>query len=324
MDMPDMVVVEDVWGEQFEALSLEFSVRSDPTLWADRARLLDLVATSRALVVRNRTRVDAELFEAAPRLQLVGRAGVGLDNIDVAAADERGIVVVSPKGANARSVAEHALGAALALMRGLLTHDRVVREGRWDRHPGRELDGRIWGILGAGATGLAVAKLARCLGMSVIAYDPYVDSSSRGLIDAGVQLRELDEVCAAADVLSVHLPATPATTGLIGARVLALMRPETVLINVGRGEVVDEEALADALEHRRIFRAALDVRATEPPLRGRLERLDSVLLTPHIAGITEESQSRIMQAIADDVRAVLRGGEAVHAVGAVTRPKGRA
>ncbi|MPZ82799.1 MAG: phosphoglycerate dehydrogenase [Actinophytocola sp.] len=309
----DVVIPEDVWGAPFEQLSEEYTVHAEPQLWSDRKALAQRLAGARALVVRNQTKVDAELLAAAPDLRIVARAGVGLDNIDVAAADAAGVVVVSPRGENAQSVAEYAVGTVLALVRDLVGHDRAVRAGRWDRHFGRELHGRTWGLLGAGATGMAVARLARGFGMTVLAYDPYVTRA-----DDAVRLAPLEEVVAGSDVVSIHLPATEETVGLVGAGLLARMRPGAVLVNVGRGEVVDEHALADALEHGALAGAALDVRTAEPPTLGRLERLDNVLLTPHIAGLTEQSQARIMRALADDVRAVLSGGRAANAVGAAT------
>lgn len=314
MSRPDVIIPEDVWGEPFEELSREVSVLADPELWMDRARLGRLLRHAKALVIRNRTTVDSELLQAAPQLQIVARAGVGLDNINLAAANERGVVVVSPRGANARSVAEYTIGAALALMRGLVPHDHAVRAGRWDRHAGRELAGRTWGVLGAGATGLAVARHAREFEMRVLAYDPYVDSDHPDFIAAGVKLAPLDTVCASADVVSIHLPATPETIGLVDQRLLKLLGSGAIVINVGRGEVIDEHVLTDFLERGELAGAALDVRATEPPTVGRLERLHNVLLTPHIAGITEESQARIVAALVDDIRSVLAGGEASFAV----------
>ncbi|AYY13173.1 phosphoglycerate dehydrogenase [Actinobacteria bacterium YIM 96077] len=311
----DVVVSEDVWGEPFDGLARERSVLAGADLWSDRTRLTRVLETAQALVVRNRTTVDAELIRAAPGLKVIARAGVGLENIDVQAADERGVVVVSPRGANSRSVAEYTIGSALALLRGLLPHDRAVRDGAWNRHPGRELSGRTWGILGAGSTGLAVARLARGFGMPVTGYDPYVDDDDPQLAASGVRLVSLDALCREADVISVHLPGGPETSGLVDRRLMKLMGSETILINVGRGEVVDEEALAEALENGDLAGAALDVRASEPPVPAALERLDNTLLTPHIAGITEESQDRIVHALVADIRAVLAGDEAAHAVG---------
>jgi D-3-phosphoglycerate dehydrogenase/(S)-sulfolactate dehydrogenase len=295
----EVVVLEDVWGEPFERLAHKWTV--------DRTGAQ--LAGARALVVRNRTRVDAELLDSAPSLEVVGRAGVGLDNIDVAAADARGVVVVAPLGANAISVAEHTVALALALTRDLRGHDRAVRAGRWTRTPGRELAGRTWGLLGLGATGRAVARLAGAFGMRVLAYDPYVDAVT------GAELADLDSVLSAADVLSVHLPATPQTRGLLGADALSRMRHGAILVNVGRGEVVDEHALAAALHSRRLAGAGLDVRATEPPSPGPLDDAPNLIFTPHVAGITVESQHRIASVLVDDIVAVLDGGEAAHAVG---------
>lgn len=310
----DVVVAEDIQGEPLTELARQVPVLTAPDLWDDRPRLLAQLGTASALVVRNRTQVDKELLAAAPALRIIARAGVGLDNIDVEAAHERGVVVASPRGANARSVAEHTLGAALALARGLVSHDRAVRAGQWQRGPGRELAGRTWGLLGAGATGTAVAALAHALGMHVCAYDPYVDPNRSELREFDARFDTLERVCADADVLSVHLPATPRTHRLLDARLLSLLRPDALLINVGRGEVIDEDALADALEAGKLGGAALDVRAQEPPVVGRLEQLPNVVLTPHVAGITTESQARIVQALVDDIRAVLAGQPAAHAV----------
>lgn len=319
----DVVVTEDLWGEAFDALAADFDVRREPELWADRAALSAALRSARAVVVRNRTQVDAELIAGCERLAVIGRAGVGLDNIDVAAADERGVVVVAPLGANARSVAELALGLALDLARGISRLDRGVRAGGWDRTAGWELAGRTWGLLGAGATGRAVAELATAIGMRVLAYDPYADAER--LAASRIESADVDAVLARSDVISVHLPSTPQTRGFLGADALARMRPTALLINVGRGDVVDEAALAAALRSGALGGAGLDVRASEPPGESRLSALDglstldNVVSTPHIAGVTAESQARITDVLAADIRSVLDGGEAASAVGSVTR-----
>lgn len=313
----DVAVVEDVWGAPFEELAQRYAVGRHPQAWRDPDQVVDVAAGARALVVRNRTRVDRALLSTLPDLAVVARAGSGLDNIDVAAADEHGIVVTAPLGVNAASVAEHALGLALALARRTLPLDRSVRDGQWSRQPGRELAGRTWGLLGLGATGRAVARVAAALGMDVLAYDPYVDPAS--CAGTGIRLGSLEEVAIGSDVLSVHVPATAATVGLVDAAFLLRMRADAVLINLARGEIVDEEALADALEKGEIAGAGLDVRASEPPTPGRLERLDSVILTPHVGGITVESQHRIAAALVEDILAVLDGGAARRAVGRVDR-----
>lgn len=315
----DVVITEDVWGPPFDELASRRSVLHRPSAWQDRAELAALAARARALVVRNRTLVDAELLAAAPSLRIVARAGVGLDNIDVAAADAHHMVVTAPLGANAVSVAEHTLGLALALARDTVALDTGCRAGQWERGAGTELSGRTWGMLGAGATARACARLARAFDMPVLAYDPHLDPAHPDLVAAGIELAPLVEVVARADVLSCHLPATPQTLDLVDATLLARMRRTALLINVGRGEVIDEEALADALESHALAGAALDVRSQEPPQRGRLEKLSNVILTPHIAGITEQSQQRILRVLADDIDAVLDGRPADSAVGSLQK-----
>ena len=201
-----------------------------------------------------------------------------------------------------------------------MTLDFAVREGGWERKPGRELSGGTWGLVSAGATARATARLARALGMTVVAHDPHIDPSLPELDELGIQLTSLDEVVAASDVLSVHLPSTPETRHLIGARLISLMRPDAILINVGRGEVVDEEALADALDNGHLYGAGLDVREQEPPGDSRLHTMANVVLTPHVAGITGQAQARIGALLCSDIDNVLNGEEAKHAVGKHKRP----
>lgn len=304
-----VLVTEDVWGDPFIRMAQTRAVRR-----IDGPPYLEDLDGVRALVVRNRTRVDRELLEAAPDLQVVARAGVGLDNIDVAAADDLGVVVVGAAGANAVSVAEHSIGLALAVARRTAELDTATRAGGWRRLPGRELAGGVWGMLSAGATARATARLARGLGMTVVAYDPYCDPHDAGLAELGISLLPLDEVFATADVLSIHLPATPETRGMVGERLLGLAKPELIVVNVGRGEVVDEAALTAALADGRIAGAALDVRHDEPPEPGPLEAMPNVVLTPHVAGLTAQSQARIAEILCTGIEAVLAGGAATSAV----------
>jgi D-3-phosphoglycerate dehydrogenase len=315
----DVLVVEDVWGPAFDRMAETVTVSYQPDLWQDRERLASEAAGSRAVVVRNRAQVDAALLDAAPRIGVVARAGVGLDNIDLGAASERGVVVVAARGANAASVAEHTLGLALALARGVVGHDRAVRLGRWDRTAGRELGGCTWGLLGVGATGLAVARLVSCMQVRVVGYDVAVTGDDEAVRAAGVRMAPIDAVISSADVLSVHLPATAQTSGLIDAGFISRMRPGSLLINVGRGEVLDEAALADALRSGHLGGAALDVRAQEPPPPGPLDEAPNVVFTPHVAGMTSEAQERVTGMLAEDLVALLGGGEARHAVGPLTR-----
>jgi (S)-sulfolactate dehydrogenase len=316
----DVGITEDVWGPPLQELARRRPVLRRPEAWRAPDQVLAVAGQVRALVVRNRTIVDERLLARCPRLCIVARAGVGLDNIDVEAANRAGVVVTAPLGANAVSVAEHTVGLALALCRQTVTLDADCRAGTWTRRPGRELRGGRWGMLGAGATARSCGELATALGMRVLAYDPYIDRAHPGLTAAGITLASLDEVAAGADVLSCHLPATQETRKLVGRELLARMPRGALFVSVGRGEVVDEEALADALESGALGGAALDVRAQEPPVRGRLEALGNVIVTPHIAGITTQSQERIYRILAEDIEAVLSGGRAVSGVGRWARP----
>ncbi|MQA07557.1 MAG: phosphoglycerate dehydrogenase [Pseudonocardiaceae bacterium] len=313
-----VAVIEDVWGEALSTLALTHEIRREPDAWVDPDLLRHAVSEARAVVVRNRTQVTAELLEAAPDLRIVARAGTGLDNIDVAAADRAGVVVSAARGANAVSVAEHTLLLALGVLRHLTEGDRLVRQGTWERRPGRELSGKTWGLLGVGATGLAVAELLRGFGVRVLGHDPYVAPDSPRIRAAGVALSDVDTVTSEADVLSVHLPAVPETIGLVGEELISRMKLGAVLVNVGRGEVLDEQALATAIEYGRLAGAGLDVRSSEPPGPSPLDKLDSVIYSPHIAGATAESQQRVVSMLAEDIEAVLAGYPARHAVGQVT------
>lgn len=311
----DVVLLEGVWAPPFTALEERFRVERRDDAPRTPTAFAHAVGGARAAVVRNRTRVTDGCLAAAPDLVVVGRMGVGLDNVDVAAADARGVVVVAARGANAVSVAEHAVGAALALAKDLVGHDRAVRGGGWERRPGRDLAGRTWGLLGVGATGLATARLARALSMTVVGHDPHVDDAA--LRTAGIERAgDPAELASRSDVLSVHLPATPATHRMVDRTLLSRLPAGALLVSVGRGEVIDEEALAEALTSH-LGGAALDVRGEEPPAPGGLEDLPNVLSTPHVAGLTVESQERIATALTEDLVAVLTGGAARHAAGTV-------
>jgi len=317
-----IVVVEDVWGTALEDLASRRSVVRDPKAWSDPRRLATRVAKAKAIVVRNRTKVTAELLDAAPQLKVVARAGVGLDNIDINAADERGVVVAAALGANATSVAEHTIALALSVARNIRGLDADTRAGGWNRSPGFELAGGTWGLLSAGMTARATARLAGCLGMEVVAYDPFVSSDHPEVRELGIRLTNIEEVARQADVLSVHLPSTADTHGIVGTELLALMKPTAILVNSGRGEVVDEMALASALKKGELLGAGLDVRSQEPPSQpDPLAALDSVVLTPHIAGITHQAQDRIVGMLCEDIDRVLDGADARFAVGAHYRPR---
>jgi (S)-sulfolactate dehydrogenase len=269
--------------------------------------------------VRNRTQVDAELLGLAPELLVVGRLGVGLDNIDVAACRVRGVEVIPATGANALAVAEYVIGAVMMLLRGAFMATPAVAAGSWPRAAlgqGRETAGKTLGIVGFGGIGRLVAGLARGLGMQVIAYDPLLPDGAGVWAETGVAPRELDALLAEADAVTLHVPLVPETRHLLGAARLGAMRPGAVLVNTARGGVVDEPALAAALRAGRLGGAALDVFEQEPLAAGSvLAGVPNLVLTPHVAGVTVESNRRVSTLIAEQVSAALRraGGGRGHA-----------
>ncbi len=268
----------------------------------DRRALLAAVADAAALVVRSGTTVDREVLEQAPALRVVARAGVGLDNIDTEAARARGVTVVNTPGANTVSVAELTVGLAVASMRHVFPAAQSLRQGEWRRadFTGTELFGRTAGILGLGRVGRQVARRLGAFGMEIVAHDPYATVSVAE--DAGARLVGFDELLRSSDLLTIHLPRTAETAGLIGERELGLVKPSLHLINTARGGIVDEDALARALKDGRLAAAALDVFATEPPGVSPLLALPNVLAIPHLGASTDDAQQR---AGTDAARAVL-------------------
>ena len=306
-----ILISEDVWGTPFQKLEGSFPIIRNDDLWNDSEKLKASLKDATALVVRNRTKVTAEIIAAAPKLKVIARAGVGLDNIDLKAADAAGVVVVAGLGANAVSVGELTLGLALALLRNIPGHDVATRDGGWVRTPGRELSGLTWGLLGCGATGVATAKLIQGFSCNVLGYDPYAKNL------AGIELTTFEDVLKRSDVVSIHMPSTPETNGTINAQTIGLMKSDAIIVNVGRGEVINEADLIAALKAKTIAGAALDVRAQEPPSKGDMEAIANLILTPHVAGITKESQLRINQILTSNIELVLNSKPATHAVGAL-------
>ena len=307
--MPDVVISEfmdkDIALEVLDKLDVQY----DPTLVDDRAALLETLAEARAIIVRNRTQVDSELLDHAPNLKVVGRLGVGLDNIDLAACKARNVVVCPATGANDVAVAEYAITAALILLRGVWSaSDRMVA-GEWPRTDlmGREMSGKRLGLIGFGSIARQVAARAAALGMPVSAFDPYLAADDPAWSD--VHSATLADVAADCDVISVHVPLTEETRHLIGVEFIGRMRAGAILINTARGGVVDESALIEALREGRLGGAALDVFESEP-LDGEsgaaFAGVPNVLLTPHIAGITEEANQRVSLVTAQNVLKHLR------------------
>lgn len=300
------IIISEFMDEKaVDALRQRFDVTYAPSLVDERQALLNLLQDAPALIVRNRTRVNAELLAAAPRLRVVGRLGVGLDNIDVPACEGRGIAVMPATGANALAVAEYVIATVLLLLRGAYASSRAVAAGEWPRQrlsDGRESAGKTLGLVGFGGIGRLSARLAQALGMRAIAHDPMMDADSPVWAECGVACRSLDDLLAEADAVSLHVPLTPLTRGLMNAARLGAMKPGAVLINTARGGIVDEAALAEALRGGRLGGAALDVFEQEPlPAGSPLSNAPNLILTPHIAGVTRESNERVSTLIAEKV-----------------------
>ena len=300
-----IVISEFMDAAAVDSLRASFSTHYDPTLVDAPERLRALLPQARALIVRNRTQVDAALLAAAPQLEVVGRLGVGLDNIDVDACWQRGIAVHPASGANARAVAEYVIAASLLGLRGAFGRSGDVAAGQWPRpamSEGREAGGKTLGLVGFGDIGQLVARLARALGLRVVAHDPAYPNDAALWSAQGVTPLGLTSLLAQSDVVSLHLPLSAATRGLFSRNTLARIKPGAILINTARGGIVDEAALADALRNGRLGGAAIDVFGQEPLLAGSpLAGLPNVWLTPHIAGLSAEANSRVGALIAERV-----------------------
>lgn len=289
---------------------------------AERPRLPELVAEVDALVVRSATKVTRALLEAALKLRVVGRAGVGVDNVDVEAATERGVLVVNAPNANLVSATEHTFALLLSLARSTPAADASMKRGEWDRKTfvGVELQGKTLGIVGLGRIGQRVASRARAFEMRVVASDPFLEPEQAQRL--GVELLALDDLMAVSDVVTLHTPFTKATKNLIDARRLALMKPAALFINCGRGGLVDEDALLAALEAGKIAGAGLDVYEEEPTQRHALTAHRKVVATPHIGAQTKEAQERIAIETAHMVLAALDGEIPAAAVNPSVRAPG--
>jgi D-3-phosphoglycerate dehydrogenase / 2-oxoglutarate reductase len=291
---------------------------------ADRGQLLPALADADAVIVRSATRIDAEALAHAPRLRVVGRAGVGLDNVDVEAATKAGVMVVNAPTSNIVSAAEHAVALLLSTARNIPQAVASLKSGQWKRsaYTGVELQDKVAGILGLGKIGVLVAERLAAFGMTVIAHDPYV-APARGA-QLGVRLVSLDELLAEADFISVHLPRNTETVGLIGDKELAKVKPGVQIINAARGGILDEDALARALRDGTVAGAGLDVYATEPCTDSPLLQLDSVVCTPHLGASTYEAQEKAGTQVARSVQLALAGEFVPDAVnvrgGAVAEP----
>jgi D-3-phosphoglycerate dehydrogenase/(S)-sulfolactate dehydrogenase len=306
-----IVISELNWPCGTELLrSQGWRVVYDPDLWKDRIRLRAELEDADALIVRNQTQVDKELIGWPHRLRVIGRLGVGLDNLDLEVLAGRGIPIVFGKNANATSVAEYVISCLFSFSRLLHEASGDVKQGGWNRKrfTGMELAGTTLGLIGTGEIGHRVARRAIALGMDVIGFDPYVTPYDFPLTETGIRLVEFDRLLATSDFISLHVPLTPKTRNLLGKEAFAKMKNGLRIINSSRGGIIDEFALYDALESGLLGGAALDVLTDEPPKPDHpLLHCERCILTPHIAGLTEQSQERTSELVAREVIAELEG-----------------
>ncbi|MGH3472284.1 MAG: phosphoglycerate dehydrogenase [Nocardioidaceae bacterium] len=305
MTKPVVLIAEELSPATVAALGPDFEIRR--CNGADRAELLAAIPDADAILVRSATKVDAEALAAAGRLKVVARAGVGLDNVDVKQATQSGVMVVNAPTSNIVSAAELAVGLLLAAARHIAPANRSMHDGEWlrSRYTGVELYEKTLGIVGLGRIGVLVAQRLSAFGMRIIAFDPYVQAGRAAQL--GVRLVPLDELVQQADFISVHLPKTPETIGLLGEELLAQCKPSAIIVNAARGGIVDEHALYVAMKEGRVAGAGLDVYTTEPCTDSPLFEFDNVVTTPHLGASTDEAQEKAGVAVAKSVRLALDG-----------------
>lgn len=306
--MPDVLITENITGAPMDALCKSFNVRFEPDLWKDQAKLLESVNGCKAIIVRNQTKVTADVIKAGKSLKVIGRAGAGLDNIDVSAAKAAGVPVVSTPDQNSVSVAELTLGMMLGLCRMIPEADRDTKAGNWSRQKfvGTELLGKTLGVAGFGRIGFLVAMRAKAFGMRIIAHDTFISPDAPTVIESGAKLVPIDTLLKESDFISCHLPSTPQTRNFFNADRFGKMKQGAVLLNLARGDSVDETALIDALKSGQLAGAGLDVRAVEPPAGDSpLNQMNNVILTPHVAAFTREAQDRVVAEVCRGVSAIL-------------------
>jgi len=314
MTKPVVLIAEELSPATIAVLGDDFEVRH--CNGADRTELLAAIGEAHAILVRSATKVDAEAIAAAPNLKIVARAGVGLDNVDVPAATAANVLVVNAPTSNIVSAAELAVALLLANARNVVPANITLKDGEWKRSKfgGIELQDKTVGIVGLGKIGQLVAKRLAGFDVKFVAYDPYVTESPAG--GPEIKLVSLDELLAVSDFITIHIPKTPETVGLIGAEALTKVKPSVRIINAARGGVLDEAALYDAIVEGRVGGAGLDVYATEPCTDSPLFGLEQVTATPHLGASTEEAQEKAGVAVAESVVALFAGNDVPGAVNA--------
>ena len=321
MSKPVVLIAEELSPATVDALGPDFEIRNvDGT---DRPALLEAIADANAILVRSATKVDAEAIAAAPKLQVIARAGVGLDNVDIKSATTAGVMVVNAPTSNIISAAELTVGHILSLARHIPAAHSALAQGEWKRshYTGVELYEKTIGIIGLGRIGALIAARLQAFGTEVIAYDPYITAARAQQL--GVQTVSLDELLERSDFITIHMPKTPETTGMISTEQLAKMKPTAYVVNVARGGLIDEDALYEALASRTIAGAGLDVFVSEPPRESPLLALPNVIVTPHLGASTDEAQEKAGVSVARSVRLALAGElvpDAVNVAGGVIDP----
>lgn len=321
MSKPVVLIAEELSPATVDALGPDFDVRQvDGT---DRPALLDALAEANAILVRSATQVDAEAIAAAPNLQVIARAGVGLDNVDIKAATTAGVMVVNAPTSNIISAAELTVGHILSLARHIPAAHAALAQGQWKRskYTGTELFEKTVGIIGLGRIGALITARLQAFGVKVVAFDPYVTAARAAQL--GVTLLPLDELLQTADFVTIHMPRTPETLGMIGTEQLKMMKPTAYVVNVARGGLVDESALHDALVAGEIAGAGIDVFVSEPPTDSPLLGLENIIVTPHLGASTGEAQEKAGVSVAKSVRLALGGDlvpDAVNVAGGVIDP----
>jgi D-3-phosphoglycerate dehydrogenase len=317
-----ILITETIEGEWIGKLKSKFSVRIEPKLWQSPNKLKTLLPAYDALIVRNQTQVTADVIATGSQLQIIGRAGAGLDNINVDEATTVGIVVANTPDQNSISVAEFTVGILLVLARKVISADKHVKDENWQRQHfmGYELFSKTLGVVGLGRIGCLTALKARALGMRIIAHDKFITSNDSVVTKSHAKLVELKELLRQSDFVSCHLPLTSETKYMFDYDQFSCMKPSSFFLNIARGGIVNEHGLNRALKEEKIAGAALDVREQEPPEKSPLSKTSNVILTPHIAAFTHEAQERVTAAVCRDVAFILEGKAAKNYVN-FPRPK---
>lgn len=303
-----VLITEKIAESGVDKLRKEFDVDIKLDIAKDKDAIINTIPEYSALIVRSATKVDADIIAAGKKLKIIGRAGIGVDNVDLEASTKQGVIVANAPQSNIISAAEHTLALLLSLARFIPQADASLREGRWDRNKfeGAELYGKIFGIIGFGKIGSLVAERAVAFGMSIVVYDPYISEEKARSLNVQV-VKNLEDLLKTADFITVHLPKTNETMGLIGKEQLEIMKPTARIINTARGGIIDDEALTEAIKAGKIAGAGVDVYKVEPCTDSPLFGIDGTVVTPHLGASTEEAQDKAGVTIAEQVLAGLKG-----------------